>query len=617
MASEGIGSRGPDLPQQAVSDLEDLHRRHCELAGRLLQIGDAARAAYVCTGLLDQFPPRSTGTPMRLLVEGVLRLLIGREEAAARHLETRLAQDGQLRHKCLSYVERYLTDAGLDGDKHLLAEKVREVLADLGRREGTPPSEPWTDPVPGVVRVAYVPLARGTQAECRRLYVGVDSEAPAGEVTVGTRCPGIGAQAGRSYLEAAGVGSAGEGAVEILIEGWFHEVKGESFALPIAVGMISAQIETPVPEKIALTGALSLSGDPKPDGSDIVVLPVDAIAAKCEAALSAGCTTVYIPEHVEPGDEFVQQLASRGCEVVPVANLGQVLSRLFPRHAAAASLEVATTRDMLRALADKRPVPSLPIQRVSALVLAGIVFERGFVGEYLIRPEYAPPGVALGACGLAALTVGAMTWRLVGLPQKLSDERPLPRWGVASLVLASSFAAAWGLFHTFMPSVRHLPPPPHDQLWEHPSFQTFKDLSAAAFFASLFVISPSYLVQAANRLQKASRHRWAWELASGRVARAVSGPISNPTTLAVVGACAIAALLPFDLKSVLPGSKRYGAESPWQAIHVELRDLVLSVAAAGLVAWFAGKTGRDRDPKWRSTSRAPGEDDRRARHRRR
>jgi hypothetical protein len=133
-------------------------------------------------------------------------------------------------------------------------------------------------------------------------------------------------------------------------------------------------------------------------------------------------------------------------------------------------------------------------------------------------------------------------------------------------------------------------------VWEHPSFQTFKDLSADAFFAGLFVLSPAYLVQAMERLQKAGRRRWARELAGGRLARAVSGPIPNPTTLAIVGACAIAALLPADIRSALPGSGRYGADRPWHAIHVELKDLTLSVAAAAFVAWFAGRTSPRRQP---------------------
>jgi len=591
--SEGNVDRPPPepaVPEPDSCDLSELYHRHCELAGRLLQMGEALHALYVCVGLLDQFPPRGSGTPMRLLVEGVLRPMVRPEGEKAGRLGARLAADEQLRSKCLRYVERYLAVPGIDEDRRLIAEQVRETLTALGEAEAAPGGETSANSVPGMVRVAYLPLAKGDQAECRRLYVRVDTETTTGEATVGTLCPGFGAEAGRSYLEAAGAEPLEAGPVEVLIEGWFSQVRGESFALPIAVGMVSAHLGIAMPESVALTGALSPSGEPKPDGSDVVVLPVDAIVAKCEAAVAAGCRTVYIPEHVQPGEEYLRQLSVRGCEVVPVATFGQVLRRLFPQHAAAGHLEVASTGDMLRALTDRRPVPASSFQRAASLVLAGIVFERGFVGEYLVRPGYGSPGVALGACGLAALVVGATTWHVVGLPQQLPDERPLPRWGVASLLLGASFAVAWGLYHAFLPSVRQLPPPPHNQLWEHPSFQTFKDLSAAAFFASLFVISPSYLVQASERLRASGRNRWARQLASGTLARIVSGPVSSPATLAVVGACAIAALLPFDIISVLPGSTRYGAESPWQTIHVELRDLALSVAAAGFVAWFAGKT---------------------------
>ena len=580
----------PAAPEADSYDLSDLYHRHCELAERLLQMGQALHALYVCVGLLDQFPPRGSGTPMRLLVEGVLRQVVRPGGESIARLGERLAADGQLRVKCLRYVERYLAVSGLDADRQVIAQEIRERLTALDVAEAEPGNGASIDSVPGVVHVAYVPLAKGDHAECRRLYVRVDTEGTNDQGTVGTPCPGFGAEAGRAYLRAAGAEPLEEGPVEVLIEGWFNQVRGESFALPIAVGMVSAHLGIGVPEEVALTGALSPSGEPRPDGSDVVVLPVDAIVAKCEAALVAGCKTVYIPSHVEPGDEYLRQLSEQGCEVIPVATLGEVLSRLFPQHAAAARLEVATARDVLHALIQPSPARGSSFRTAASLVLAGIVLERGLIGEYLVRPQYASPAAALGACGLAAFVVGATTWLLIGLPDKLPEEHPLPRWGVSSLLLGASFAVAWGLYHAFLPSVRQLPPPPHDQLWEHPSFQTFKDLSAAAFFSSLFVVSPSYLVQASERLRAAGRGQWAQQLASGKLARAVSGPISNPTSLAVVGACAIAALLPFDIISVLPGSKRYGAESPWQAIHVELKDLALSVAAAGFVAWFAGKT---------------------------
>jgi hypothetical protein len=587
--SQGKAAISNHESESAVpSPLEDLYARHSALAGRLVQRGDPVRAASVCLGMLDKFTPRPTSAPLRLLVEGVLRLLLHpAQEGPPGLLRQRLLRDTIIREQCSRALRRYLAFSRLDGDQRLLAEQAQKALAAMAKDAHLATSEPAWPPIPGIARVAYVPIEQHGPAQCRRLYVRPDEAGDFSHPTVGTLCPGRGVEAARSYLEAAGAEPIGGHAIEILIEGWFDEVCGESFALPLAVALISAHLGTALPDDIALTGALSLTGEPRPDGSDILVLPVDEIARKCEAALAAGCRRIYVPEHLEPGAAFCEQLAERGCQVIPVATLAEVLRQLFPDHAAAATPVLATPREMWRALAVRDSQPPTRLQWVSALTTGAIVFERGFVGEYLVRPQYAPFAVGFGANLLAALLVGTATWHLVDLPRRLTSSHPLPRWSTAASATAMACGAAWGLFQIFLPPMLHLPPPPHNQLVEHRSFQTFKDLAAYAFFTSLFVLSPAYMLQSAHRLEKSGRRRWALELVAGRLGRGVAGPAADPRTLTIIAACGIAAMLPFDIISTLPRSMRYGSDSPWHTIHIQVRDVGLAVAAAGFIVWFA------------------------------
>jgi hypothetical protein len=587
-----VGPRAED--PATLSRLEDLYARHVALAGRLLQRGDPVRAAHVCLGILDKFTPRPAAPPLRLLVESILRLLLHPDtEAFTGLLRRALVGDEHLRHRCAAALAAYLAHPRLDGDQRLLAQETQIALASLASEErlGAVRGGPWPA-LAGIVNVAFVPLGGRETAQCRRLHVRLVEAGEASAQSIGTECPGQGVSAAASYLEAAGVEPLGAWGVETLVEGWFDQIRGESFALPIAVAIVSIQIGAPVPHDVALTGALSLAGEPRGDGSHILVLPVDAIARKCEAALAAGCRSVIIPEHVEPGAAFCEELARRGCRVVPVATLAEALGQLFPKHAAASTPVVASPGEMWHALVRRSRQPSTALQWASALTLGAIVFERGFVGEYLVRPEYTTAAAGIAGNALASGLVGTMAWHLVDLPRRLPATHPLPRWSTATALLGLSFAAAWGIFHTFLPSVRRLPPAPHGQLWEHPSFQTFKDLSAAAFFASLLVLSPAYVLQSAERLDDSGRRRWAYEVVAGRLGRGVAGPVAEPRTLALITAAGIAAMLPMDVRGVLPGNKRYGHDRPWRTIHVQLRDLGLSVAGAVFIAWFAKGVAR-------------------------
>jgi hypothetical protein len=51
-------------------------------------------------------------------------------------------------------------------------------------------------------------------------------------------------------------------------------------------------------------------------------------------------------------------------------------------------------------------------------------------------------------------------------------------------------------------------------------------------------------------------------------------------------------MLPFDIIGALPSSRRYGSHSPWRAVHILVKDLGLSVAAAGFIACFAKGVAR-------------------------
>jgi len=93
-------------------------------------------------------------------------------------------------------------------------------------------------------------------------------------------------------------------------------IDGPSAGVAMAVAIASAVSGTPVDNRIAMTGEISIHGKVK---------PVGGVVAKVEAALQAGATTVYIPQ--ENWQELFANLPD--ALVVPVDTIEEVLRKVL------------------------------------------------------------------------------------------------------------------------------------------------------------------------------------------------------------------------------------------------------------------------------------------------
>ncbi|HHW17806.1 MAG TPA: ATP-dependent protease LonB [Firmicutes bacterium] len=100
-------------------------------------------------------------------------------------------------------------------------------------------------------------------------------------------------------------------------------VDGPSAGLAIAVSMYSALTSKPVQPGIAFTGEISIRGE---------IRAVGGVDQKLRAAEDAGLSKVFIPS-----SNWQERFAGLGVEVVPVANLKDVLLAVFPESFLAAA----------------------------------------------------------------------------------------------------------------------------------------------------------------------------------------------------------------------------------------------------------------------------------------
>jgi ATP-dependent Lon protease len=98
---------------------------------------------------------------------------------------------------------------------------------------------------------------------------------------------------------------------------------GPSAGLAMATSIISVITGIPIRRDVAMTGEVTLRGR---------ALPIGGLKEKLLAALRAGITTVIIPKDNEKDLADVPDNVKTGLKIVPVSNMGEVLSVALTRQ---------------------------------------------------------------------------------------------------------------------------------------------------------------------------------------------------------------------------------------------------------------------------------------------
>ncbi len=95
----------------------------------------------------------------------------------------------------------------------------------------------------------------------------------------------------------------------------YEGVEGDSASISIATAVVSALMNIPIMQNIAMTGSLSVRGE---------VLPVGGVTAKVEAAIDAGMKTVIIPYNNKE-DVIISKRRIAKIKIIPVKTFKEVL----------------------------------------------------------------------------------------------------------------------------------------------------------------------------------------------------------------------------------------------------------------------------------------------------
>lgn len=95
----------------------------------------------------------------------------------------------------------------------------------------------------------------------------------------------------------------------------YEGVEGDSASISIATAVVSALMNIPILQNIAMTGSLSVRGE---------VLPVGGVTAKVEAAIDAGMKTVIIPYNNKE-DVIITKMKMSKIKIIPVKTFKEVL----------------------------------------------------------------------------------------------------------------------------------------------------------------------------------------------------------------------------------------------------------------------------------------------------
>jgi hypothetical protein len=230
--------------------------------------------------------------------------------------------------------------------------------------------------------------------------------------------------------------------------------KGGSIALPLAVSIISEYLARPVPNDVALTGAIDA---------------VDAAPVKLEHAIHAGARLVYLPMGNMPDLEGRPALRDLAAEhrvrIAPVDTLDQVCGELFPPEGSGRLRDIL--KDMLVSFAGLlcRPTASGPDSAsthgspgtdhhwhamLCSLLTAGIFLAEGF----MIHRTFAPTMSLVQAWSrilAASLTIVLGMGVTFALPGACLRHRRAWSWLASVPVLALCCGVAFVFYWPMLP----------------------------------------------------------------------------------------------------------------------------------------------------------------------
>ena len=582
----------------------DLFRRYLQLAARRHEAGHHVLALEIALAGLRQEPPGCGSRLLGFLVNTALAPLVmdpGQDGTLRAYLDAHVDVRREAAHHVREYRKQREAerDAGRDSGGPLDGTLSR--LVELLEGEMLSENRTWRRPrLPcGCVHGVVVdPATRAARALRVHLRFGRWLEF-GHEPIVGQPVPGAEAAlaAAREYLEAAGCEPIPKDMqVEILLEGMFQRVQGESLALAVFVAAVSAWLRIPVPEELAFTGAIVASSA---YSFDSVVIPVDWIHAKLEACAQAGCTQLMVEEHLLK-QQSVTQVA--GCRLVPASGLEAVITDAMPQHRLPAPPRHAgygeTVGALLRlALPGRRgfPADSLDARHRGYRLLVPLFFvamltERWLIADYL-NPEYyagvwRAPGWLAAVLGMAAAFVLARTvYACLRLPDVLVRRGAIAPWLVVAFFMLAGHVASWLLLQVLVRDPAA--PPPANMLIEHRTLQWCKDNMVLYVFAWLYFVAPHTRVRLAEHAAVAGRRHLAREILEGRRWASATLPIAAFGPLLVITVGGLAALGYLEWQTFLD-TERAGADpsnGPWRAIHILLHSF-LYIASSVVALWW-------------------------------
>lgn len=589
------------VPDDAVHR-DELLRRHTELALRLHDGGYPIAAMDTALGVLSFRPPRRDLALLQFLVQTVLARAARGDSPADEAVRQYLAWHGETRQE-LAWWTRYFLfgDRGSEAAARGRGAVAAELRAALALVEAQPPGDlppPDVELPPGCVPCVVV---RGPQGWLTRLHVRFSQpDIRDDRRIVGLDVPGRAAavHAAQRYLAEAGCEAIDPLQAEVLVEGAFGRIEGESLSLAVFVAAVSARVGMPVSRGWALTGAI---GEPSEGSPSAPVIPVDKLEAKLAACARGGCRRLMVSAHQLPGS--AAGIRQEGCKLEAVVNTVEALERALPRHHFPAEPQPVGLGGYLGGLVRaavswpstqtaRTPAPPHRLYRLLVpLFFALMLTERWFLADYVISEHYQGverPGawLAAGLGVLASLLLAGLLYASLRVVDDLMDRDRAANWALVAGVLLAGHVVAWLIVQ---PVIRDpFAPPPRGLFLEHRTFQWIKDTIVLFAYSVVFFVTPYTRVRMAERAAEAGRLRWAAEILEGRRWKYATTRAASTRELITIAAVAIAVLGGLDwLGLLMPGRAGQG---PWRTLHVIGRAnlYLLSCAVALWWIWQAG-----------------------------
>lgn len=593
-------------------NLDAVLARHLQLAVRLHNAGHSHLALEVTLSALAHEPPSAESRLLQFLVRALLAEAGGGETPAGEQVRRRLEADAALGRAAAELARFYLdetADAGEGGDEPIDAaarQALSSLVDSLAAEPLGGPGEPAADAKalpPGCARGVVV--ERDGTGRMTRVHVRFGNWSDLdGQLVVGQVVPGARAaiEAAAQYLDKAGCEPIAGLQAEVLVEGLFRPITGESLALAVFAGAVSARLGMALPASWAFTGGV---GSTSADSAASEVMPVDEIRAKLAACGQAGCERLMVPAHLLPA--AAADGVGGACRVETAATTAGAIERVLPAHrlpdppaeAGWGEFLGQFVRSMVpggRAGEPGRALPHGAYRAAAAGLFAAMVTERWLFGDYLVAEYYegvwrAGPVLAAAVGCLAAALVAAVTYASLRVIDRLMDRGRIAAWWRAAAALLLGHVAVWLVAQVLIRNP--LAPPPRKLYWEHRTLQWWKDTTALFLYALLFYVGPYVRVRLAERAASAGRLRWAREVLAGRRWAEATLPVATLPMLIVIAAIALMGLGYLDWQSLIDPA-RAGAGSmngPWRTIHI-IGRAYLYVASCAAAFWWMAKAGR-------------------------